>query len=82
MNISKELKNLLVSFVMGLSAADKELLFDNGTKVPEATVISAPQAVNRNVAFLAAIQAGQLTEQQLKWFYKVLDRMDDFHRNG
>lgn len=82
MNISKELKNILVGFVMGMSSADKEILFGNSNKVPEMATISTPQQVNKNLDFLNAIKAGQLSEQQLKWFYKILDGMDEFHRNG
>ena len=82
MNISKELKNLLVGFVMGMTQADKEMLFNGGTAVDKATVISSSQKTNHNLDFLNAIKSGKLSEQQLKWFYKILDGMDEFHRNG
>ena len=82
MNLSRDLKSLLVGFVMGMSQADREMLFSNASKVPEMSQFVSQKSVVKDLDFLSAIQAGQLTEQQLKWFYKVLDKMDEFHANG
>ena len=82
MNFSRELKNLFVGFMMGLSQADREILLNSGSEIPQEVMVSVKKKTNRNLDFLNSIQAGQLSEQQLKWFYAILDGMDDFHRNG
>lgn len=71
---------MMVGLFMGLSNADKEMLLNSGSKIGPEQGITNP-VYSRN-DFLRSIQKGQLSEQQLKWFYNHLDGMDRFHRNG
>lgn len=81
MNLTKDIKNLVTGFLLSLNSADREILFSEFSKIPENNTSITNPVYSRN-DFLRAIQKGQLTEQQLKWFYSHLDAMDKFHRNG
>lgn len=70
----------MVGLFMGMSDADKRLITGDLEKAPEGSKMVSPN-YSRN-DFLRSIQLGKLTEEQLQKFYRHLDVMDEFHKNG